>query len=83
MLQAWGDVMQEDGGLPHVAPAGGGGGGPYWCGFIVLAPWRTYVNYGDSRLLERYYDNMKKWFGYVDRYTVNGLLKRWPGTRCR
>ena len=82
-LQAWGDVMQEDGGLPHVAPAGGGGGGPYWCGFIVLAPWRTYVNYGDSRLLERYYDNMKKWFGYVDRYTVNGLLKRWPDTTYR
>ena len=62
---------------------GGGGGGPYWCGFIVLAPWRTYVNYGDSRLLERYYDNMKKWFGYVDRYTVNGLLKRWPDTTYR
>ena len=51
-LQAWGDVMEEDGGLPHVAPAGGGGGGPYWCGFMVLAPWRTFLNYGDKRLME-------------------------------
>lgn len=82
-LQAWKDVMREDGGLPHVAPAGGGGGGPYWCGFIVLAPWRAYVNYGDSRLLELCYDNMKQWFGYVDKYTVNGLLKRWPDTSYR
>ncbi|MDR0750111.1 MAG: glycoside hydrolase family 78 protein [Tannerellaceae bacterium] len=82
-LQAWKDVMQKDGGLPHVAPAGGGGGGPYWCGFIVLAPWRAYVNYGDSRLLERCYGSMKKWFGYVDKYTVNGLLKRWPDTPYR
>ena len=82
-LQAWGDVVQPDGGLPHVAPAGGGGGGPYWCGFMVLAPWRTYMNYGDDRLLVRHYDDMKKWFGYVDKYMNGGLLKRWPDTSYR
>ncbi len=82
-LQAWGDVMEEDGGLPHVAPAGGGGGGPYWCGFMVLAPWRTFLNYGDKRLMERHFDEMKRWLGYVDRYSVNGLLKRWPDTHNR
>lgn len=79
-LQAWKDVIHPDGSLPHVAPAGGGGGGPYWCGFIVLAPWRTYVNYGDARLLERCYNNMKQWLEYVDKYTVDGLLQRWPDT---
>lgn len=78
-LQAWHDSMREGGSLPHVAPnPGAGGGGPYWCGFIVLAPWRTYVNYGDLRLIKRYYDTMKEWMGYVDKYTVDGLLKRWP-----
>ena len=82
-LQAWEDVIQPDGGLPHVAPAGGGGGGPYWCGFIVLAPWRTYLNYGDSRLLERCYDDMKAWMGYVRKYMVDGLLQRWPDTSYR
>lgn len=82
-LQAWEDVIHPDGSLPHVAPAGGGGGGPYWCGFIVLAPWRTYFNYGDPRLLERCYDSMKKWLGYVDKYTVDGLLQRWPDTPDR
>ncbi|MDR0348815.1 MAG: glycoside hydrolase family 78 protein [Tannerella sp.] len=83
-LQAWQDVMREGGSLPHVAPnPGAGGGGPYWCGFIVQAPWKTYVNYNDSRLIERYYDAMKEWLGYVDKYTVNGLLKRWPDTTYR
>lgn len=82
-LQAWEDVIHPNGSLPHVAPAGGGGGGPYWCGFIVLAPWRTYVNYGDARLLKRCYDSMKQWFGYVDRYMANGLLQRWPDTSDR
>ncbi len=80
-LQAWKDVMREGGSLPHVAPnPGAGGGGPYWCGFIVLAPWRTYINYNDSCPLERYYDTMKQWLVYVDQYTIDGVLKRWPDT---
>jgi len=83
-LQAWQDVMRPGGSLPHVAPNPyAGGGGPYWCGFIVLAPWRTYINYGDFRLIERYYSTMKQWLGYVDEYTVDGLLKRWPDTPYR
>ncbi|MDR0543395.1 MAG: family 78 glycoside hydrolase catalytic domain [Dysgonamonadaceae bacterium] len=78
-VQAWGDAMREEGSLPHVAPnPGAGGGGPYWCGFIIMAPWQTYVNYNDSRLIEKYYPVMKEWLGYVDKYTVDGLLKRWP-----
>lgn len=83
-LQAWGDAMREGGSLPHVAPnAGAGGGGPYWCGFIVLAPWRTYLNYGDRRVLATYYPYMKEWMKYVDSYTRNGLLQRWPDTKYR
>jgi alpha-L-rhamnosidase len=83
-LQAWGDAMREEGSLPHVAPnPGAGGGGPYWCGFIIMAPWQTYVNYNDARLIEKYYPAMKEWLGYVDKYTVDGLLKRWPDTPYR
>jgi alpha-L-rhamnosidase len=83
-LQAWSDVMREGGSLPHVAPnPGAGGGGPYWCGFMIQAPWRTFLNYGDSRMINRYYTNMNEWLGYVDKYTINGLLKRWPDTKYR
>lgn len=83
-LQAWADVIREDGGMPHTAPNPyPAGGGPYWCGFIITATWNTFLNYGDTLLLQRYYPVMQKWLGYVDKYTVNGLLKRWPDTDYR
>lgn len=78
-LQAWVDAVKPDGGLPHTAPNPyRAGGGPYWCSFIVQAPWQTYRNYADKRLLEMCYPAMNKWLGYVDKYTVDGLLKKWP-----
>jgi len=83
-MAAWRDMIQEDGGLPHTAPSPtAAGGGPYWCGFIVQAPWRTYMSYGDSREMENCYSYMKQWLKYVDAYTVDGLLKRWPDTEYR
>jgi len=78
-LEAWNDCIHEDGGLPHTAPCPyRAGGGPYWLTFIVQAPWRTYMSYGDSRLLERCYANMKHWLDFVDKYYVDGLIKEYP-----
>ena len=82
-LSAWSDNVDADGSLPYVAPAGGGGGGPYWSGFFVKAPWRMYLNYGDRRPMERYYEQMKHWLDYVEKYTVDGLLQPWPDTPNR
>lgn len=83
-LQAWDDCIRDDGGMPHTAPNPyNAGGGPYWCGFIITASWNTYLNYGDTLILKKYYPTMQKWLGYVDKYTVNGLLKRWPDTDYR
>lgn len=83
-VQAWSDSMREGGSLPHVAPnPGAGGGGPYWCSFLIMASWRTYLNYNDPRLIQRYYPMMKEWLTYVEKYTVDGLLKRWPDTPYR
>ncbi len=83
-MQAWADCIREDGGMPHTAPNPyKAGGGPYWCGFIITASWRTYVNYGDARLIEKYYPEMQQWLGYAAKYSVDGLLKRWPDTDYR
>jgi alpha-L-rhamnosidase len=83
-LQAWGDCVREDGGMPHTAPNPyKAGGGPYWCGFIITASWKTYLNYGDVSVLEKYYPVMQKWLGYVDAYSADGLLKGWPDTDYR
>ena len=83
-LQAWRDVIRPDGGLPHTAPEPyRAGGGPYWCSFIVQAPWRTYMSYDDPRLLELCYPTMKQWLRYVDAYSYDGLLHEWPETEYR
>jgi alpha-L-rhamnosidase len=83
-LQAWADCIQEDGGMPHTAPNPyAAGGGPYWCGFIITASWKTYQNYGDIRFLEKYYPVMQQWLGYVESYSPSGLLEPWPETDYR
>lgn len=83
-MQAWADAQRPDGDMPHTAPNPySAGGGPYWCGFIITASWQTYVNYGDARLLERYYPQMQKWLGFVEQHKKEGLLKQWAFTDYR
>ena len=82
-MQAWADAMQPDGELPYVAPAFRTGGGPYWQGFIVKAPWRTYLNYGDRSLIYRHYDDMKRWLEYIEQHSEDYILQPWPDTERR
>ncbi len=82
-MQAWADAMDSTGDLPYAAPAFRTGGGPYWQGFIVKAPWRTYQNYGDRTLIYRHYDKMKRWLDFVEAHSVDGLLQPWPDTERR
>lgn len=79
-MQAWHDALDSTGDLPYVAPAFRTGGGPYWQGFIVKAPWRTYLNYGDPLLIYRHYDDMCRWMDYIERHSVEGILQPWPDT---
>lgn len=79
-MQAWHDAVDSTGDLPYVAPAFRTGGGPYWQGFIVKAPWRTYLNYGDPTLIYRHYDDMKRWMDYIERHSVDGILQPWGDT---
>lgn len=79
-MQAWHDALDSTGDLPYVAPAFRTGGGPYWQGFIVKAPWRTYLNYGDPTLVYRHYDDMKRWMDYIERHSVDGILQPWGDT---
>ena len=70
--------------MPHTAPNPyPAGGGPFWCGFIITASWKTFVNYGDARILEKYYPVMQKWLGYAEKYSPKGLLEPWPDTDYR
>ena len=77
-LTAWSDAMEPDGELPYVAPAFRTGGGPYWSGFIIKAPWRTYLNYGVRYIIVDYYDKMKRWLDFVERNCEDYILQPWP-----
>ena len=79
-MQAWHDALDSTGDLPYVAPAFRTGGGPYWQGFIVKAPWRTWVNYGDPTLVYRHYDDMCRWMEYIEKHSVDGILQPWGDT---
>lgn len=80
-MQAWHDAMDSTGDLPYVAPAFRTGGGPYWQGFVVKAPWRTYLNYGDRNLIYRHYDDMKRWLEYIERHSEDYILQPWPDNK--
>ncbi len=83
-MEAWADSQRENGDMPHTAPNPySAGGGPYWCGFVITASWQAYVNYGDKRLLERYYPQMVKWLGFAEQNKKDGLLKEWAATELR
>ena len=83
-MQAWADSQRDNGDMPHTAPNPySAGGGPYWCGFIITASWQTYLNYGDKRLLERYYPQMQKWLEFAESHKKDGLLAQWDATEYR
>ena len=73
-LQAWNDVVRADGSLPNTAPSTHeAGGGPYWCSFIIQAPWRTFMSYGDDRSLAKGYPYMKQWLAFAEQTVEDGL----------
>lgn len=71
------DEQQPNGVLPDIIPTGGWGYGTAngldWTSTIAIIPWEVYMFYGDSRLLENCYDNIKRYVDYVDRISPNGL----------
>lgn len=76
-LQAWNDVVRDDGSLPNTAPSTHpAGGGPYWCSFIIQAPWRTYMSYADDRNLVKGYPYMQRWLAFAEQSLDDGLYFR-------
>ncbi len=64
------DAQADDGRYPDFAPHpfdpnAGFSGAPGWADGGVIVPWRVYVNYGDTRILEEHFDSAKRWVEYV------------------
>ncbi len=71
------DEQQPNGVLPDIIPTGGWGYGTHngldWTSTIAIIPWEIYRFYGDSKLLEDCYENIKRYVDYVDRTSPEGL----------
>jgi alpha-L-rhamnosidase len=81
------DEQQPDGNLPGVIPTSGWGYlhgrnestrhlgyGPSWEGSLVLIPWYLYTYTGDTTILEKYYQPIKKYIDHLERNSKNYLL---------
>lgn len=71
------DEQLPNGVLPAIIPTSGWGyhwaNGPDWTSTIALIPWNIYLFYGDSRLLEECYDNIKLYVDHIDARSPSGI----------
>ncbi len=76
----------ENGGVPHVIPdvligkAGddkimkdGDHSAAAWADADVIIPWTMYLMYGDTEVIRKQYDSMKKWIGFMREHSEGNI----------
>ncbi|WP_158797702.1 alpha-L-rhamnosidase [Pedobacter sp. L105] len=71
------DEQQPNGVLPSIIPTDGWGyewgNGPDWTSTIAIIPWNIYLFYGDSKLLNDCYPNIKRYVDHINDVYPTGL----------
>lgn len=71
------DEQQPNGVLPSIIPTGGWGyewgNGPDWTSSVAIIPWNIYLFYGDKKLLEDSYENIKRYIDHISEISPGGL----------
>ncbi len=74
------DAQSPRGAYPALAPRPraflSDDGGPAWGDAGVICPWTLYLCYGDTRILERNYDSMQRFFQYLESTSENHIRPR-------
>ncbi len=72
------DGQHETGWVHDVSPAVvvGGPSKPGWGDACVIIPWETYRYYGNRRIIDENYDQMKRWVDYMHGKS-DGLIYVW------
>ena len=55
---------------------------PDWGTAVVQLPWHLYLQYGNRRILESYYDMMALWTRHIDSTAVEGIVYEGLGDWC-
>ncbi|MCP3930147.1 MAG: family 78 glycoside hydrolase catalytic domain [Bacteroidetes bacterium] len=85
------DEQQSNGVLPSIIPSSDWGyawaNGPDWTSTIAIIPWNIYTFYGDSKLLEDCYDNIKRYVDHISEispeYTTTWGLGDWVPVKSK
>jgi alpha-L-rhamnosidase len=74
----WLDDMVEEqstlGQIPPIIPnidTNGKDAGPAWADALVICPWTIYLCYGDTRLLHKHYEALKRFITYLESSSVD------------
>lgn len=74
------DSQTERGTIPSIAPeyvrfAGGFEDSPEWGSAFIILPWYVYRWYGDTGLIETYYQDMKRYLDYLTSRAEGGIIQ--------
>jgi alpha-L-rhamnosidase len=74
------DAQGPDGQVPPTCPTTGvvgDDGGPAWADAVIICPWTIYLCYGDTQILQRHYESMKAFVGFMES-TSKDLIRCHP-----
>lgn len=81
MEQDMTDSQRENGLVPDICPEyvvfgyhRGFVDSPEWGSAVIINPWYLYKRYGDTSLMERYYDTMERYLEYLTSQTHHHVL---------
>jgi alpha-L-rhamnosidase len=86
-MQDVADAQSAEGSIPAVVPNVSlslTDGGPAWADAVVICPWTLYLCYGDRRILEEHYANMRRFMDFVLAASPGHIrcapdYEGWPG----
>lgn len=72
-----GDAQTDQGSIPPTVPDTAcikeGDGGPAWADAVVICPWTIYQAYGDRRILETAWPQIKAFIGFLEATEIDGI----------
>ncbi len=83
-MQDMADSQTPEGLIPNIAPEYTQFRGTFraaaeWGSAFIVVPWQQYLYLGDTRLLRRHYDAMKRYFAYLESRAEDGILSEGLG----
>ena len=60
--------------IPHTIPFHGSWGNLSWNSAYIILPWYMYLYYGDTTIVKKHWEGMKKYIGYLERHLTPSCI---------